>query len=92
MSIDRDLQYAIYNAGVTEGRSMIGDWLGSNPDLLEMAASNISSPDNHRRIMRSSDNDAIKAVKNYHDGLEDGVKQQLQKELRSYLKWLKEEA
>jgi len=86
--ISKDQHYAIYDAAIHDGMNMVKDWLGDSPDLFHNALERFSKSD-RKMLMKASDEDVMKAVKNYHDGIEDGIKAQLHREYNSYREWLK---
>lgn len=88
MPISKDEQYSIYNFGIAEGRDIVDSYLDGD-DIIDIVLEGFSSK-SAKRIERSGVEDLELAVENFMDGVEDGIKSQLGKELTSYVKWMRD--
>jgi hypothetical protein len=87
--INSDEQYRIYNFGIEEGREIVRSYLDGE-DVIDVILEAFDTKRQVKRIEDSTIDELKLAVSNFHDGVEDGIKSQLQRESTSYIKWLLE--
>jgi hypothetical protein len=87
MAISKDEQYAAYTLGTNDGKLLIAKSKYASDDLLDLVTRKLPR-DIHKRIVSSVHDDLVLLVKNYMDGLEDGVKAGVMNESRKYRKWM----
>ena len=90
MAIDKRTHQRVYEACHCEGREIIKDYL-EDDDILDLALEFIFRLRNgQKKLNRSTDEELTLFVSNYLDGLEDGVRSQLNRELMTFKKWLRD--
>lgn len=88
MPISKDEQYRIYNFGIEEGSEIVKSYLDGE-DVIDVILEAFSERQADR--VENSSREALElAVKNFHDGVEDGIKLQLGKETADYIRWLRD--
>lgn len=89
MAIDKRTHQRVYEDAIVEGREIVKDYL-EDDDILDLALGFVSSKKQAKEIERSTDGELTLFVSNYLDGLEDGVRSQLNRELMTFKKWLRD--
>ena len=87
MALAKDTIYNVYNGGIKDGTRMFKDFIGKD-DLIDVALESLT-PHDQKHVERASLPDLEKAVSNYLDGIEDGIKIALKSEGSKYVKWLR---
>jgi hypothetical protein len=87
MAISKDEQYTTYMLGDADGKALIAESEYANEDILELATRKLTKA-TAKRILNSGHDELSLLVKNYMDGLEDGIKAQVQRESEKYRKWM----
>lgn len=79
-----------YNFGIAEGKQLVKDYL-DDEDIIDIALGPFDKK-SVKRIERSDTEDLVALVRNFIDGLEDGVKSQCARETAEYIKWLRSQS
>jgi predicted lipid carrier protein YhbT len=87
VAISKDEQYTAYMLGDADGKALVAKSKYGKDDLLDLATRKLS-PNTSKRVTNSAHHELVLLVKNYMDGLEDGVKAQVQRESSKYRKWM----
>jgi hypothetical protein len=87
MAISKDEQYSTYNLGIEDGKALIAESEYANEDILELATRKLTKA-TAKRVTNSGNDELMLLVRNYMDGLEDGVKAQVQRESSKYRNWM----
>jgi predicted lipid carrier protein YhbT len=87
VAISKDEQYTTYMLGDADGKALVAKSKYAKDDLLDLATRKLS-PGASKRILSSGHDELSLLVKNYMDGLEDGIKAQVQRESSKYRKWM----
>lgn len=88
MPISKDEQYSIYNYGIAEGRELVKEFL-DDEDIIDIILERFTTK-TAKRIENADLPDLELAVRNFSDGIEDGVKSELGKQTNSYVKWMRD--
>jgi hypothetical protein len=87
MAISKDEHYSVYNLGIEDGKTLIAGSEYANEDILELATRKLSKQ-TAKRVTSSGHDELVALVKNYMDGLEDGVKGGVMREAHKYKEWM----
>jgi hypothetical protein len=87
MSISKSEHYSVYNLGIEDGKTLVAESEYANEDILELATRKMTK-NTSKRVINSNHDELLQLVRNYMDGLEDGVKSGIMHESSEYRKWM----
>jgi hypothetical protein len=89
MPITKVQQDRIYNYGIDQGKAILHEYINGD-DVIDILVEAFSQKEG-KRVEKSTREELELAVRNFRDGVEDGIKSQLYKECGDYIGWLRRE-
>lgn len=86
--MDKDIRYKAYDFAVKEGKEIVKSYF-HDEDILDLAFEPFSDRQ-VKRLENEPEDELEFLVRDYIDGIEDGIKAGLAKERNAYFKWMRD--